>query len=156
MKHAGTVLAVLGFAWGATGTLQAQADEEAAVRAVVEAVAALSQAKDLAGLDTLYAPDEWVHIIEGTGVNHGWADYRDNHLAPELEDFENFKYRYYAIEPQVRGSVAWTPFRYELAVDTPRGHVEVEGRGTAVLEKRDGRWLIVHLHTSGRRKATDG
>jgi ketosteroid isomerase-like protein len=24
----------------------------------------------------------------------------------------------------------------------------VQGRGTAVLEKRDGRWVIVHLHMS--------
>jgi ketosteroid isomerase-like protein len=48
--------------------------------------------------------------------------------------------------------VAWTPFRYELSADTPQGHVELEGRGTAVLEKRAGRWVIVHLHTSGRRK----
>ena len=32
-------------------------------------------------------------------------------------------------------------------------HVEAEGRGTAVLEKRGNRWLVVQLHTSGRRKS---
>ena len=42
--------------------------------------------------------------------------------------------------------------RYELAFDRENGRIEIEGRGTAVLEKRDGSWLIVHLHTSGRRK----
>lgn len=129
-----------------------QTPDHEAVRRVVEAVAELSQAKDLAALDTLYAPDTWVRIIEGAGVNQGWADYRDHHLKPELAEFDNFKYRYYEIEPQVRGSVAWAPFRYELSVDTPRGHVEVEGRGTAILEKRNGRWVIVHMHTSGRRR----
>ncbi|MFQ6046297.1 MAG: YybH family protein [Gemmatimonadales bacterium] len=156
MRFALLTLAGTGLAVGApASSLRAQAPEEDAVRRVVESVAAFSQAKDFAGLDTLYAPDSWVHIIEGTGVNHGWADYRDHHLRPELAEFENFKYRYYAIEPQVRGGVAWTPFRYELSVDTQRGHVEIEGRGTAVLEKRDGRWLVVHLHTSGRRKGED-
>jgi hypothetical protein len=100
----------------------------------------------------LFAQDGWVHVIEGAGVNHGWADYRDHHLGPELTEFQNFRYRFFAIEPQVRGAVAWTPFRYELSADTPRGHVELEGRGTAVLEMRDARWVIVHLHTSGRRK----
>jgi ketosteroid isomerase-like protein len=134
--------------------LRAQTEDEAAVRRVIEAVAALSEAKDLDALDTLYAPDAWVRIIEGAGVNRGWAEYRDHHLKPELAEFENFRYRYFDIESQVRRDVAWAPFRYELAVDTPRGHVEVEGRGTAVLEKRDGRWLVVHLHTSGRRKET--
>ena len=130
----------------------AQSDDATAVRAVVEAFAAHAQAKALDGLDTLVAHDSWVYIIEGAGVNHGWTEYRDHHLAPELAEFENFSYRYFAIEPQVRGAVAWTPFRYELSADTPRGHVEVEGRGTAVLEQRDGRWVIVHLHTSGRRR----
>ena len=130
-----------------------QTDDAAAVRAVVEAVATHSQAKDLAGLDSLYAPDLWVRIVEGAGMNNGWVDYRDHHLKPGLAEFENFRYRYFDIEPQLRGNVAWAAFRYELAVDTPQGHVEVDGRGTAVLEKRGDRWVIVHLHTSGRRRA---
>lgn len=132
--------------------LDAQVEEEAAVRAVVEALAASVVANDMAALDTLHAPDPWVRVIEGAGVNSGWADYRDHHLKPELAEFENLKYRYYDVEPQVRGNVAWAAFRYELSVDTPRGHVEVEGRGTAILEKRDSRWVVVHRHTSGRRK----
>ena len=122
------------------------------VAGVLTAFAARSQDKDVAGLDTLVAHDAWVRIIEGAGVNEGWADYRDHHLVPELAEFENFRYRYFAIEPQVRGAVAWAPFQYDLAADTPRGHVEVEGRGTAVFERRDGRWVLVHLHTTGRRK----
>ena len=132
---------------------QAQTQDEEQVIRVVEALASLSQAKNVAGLDTLYAADAWVRVIEGAGVNKGWVDYRDHHLGPELKEMENFKYRYYEVEPQVRGNVAWASFRYDLAADTPRGHAEAEGRGTAVLEKRNGRWMIVHLHTSGRRKA---
>src|SRR5882724_597371 len=62
---------------GAVGTaLRAQAGEETAVRRVVEAVASLQEANDIAGLDTLFAPNPWVEIIEGSGVNHGWTDYR--------------------------------------------------------------------------------
>ncbi len=129
---------------------QAQTSDREAVIAVVEAVASFSQAKNLEAMDTLFAPDPGIHIIEGAGVNHGWVDYRDNHLGPELESFENFEYRFYAVEPTVRGTVAWTSLRYDLVIDTERGHIDREGRGTAVLEKRDGRWLIVHLHTSGR------
>lgn len=136
------------------GTVPAAAQASAAdsVAAVLGAFARGSEEKNVAGLDSLVAPDAWVRIIEGAGVNEGWVDYRDHHLVPELAEFENFRYRYFAIEPQVRGAVAWAPFRYDLAADTPRGHVEVEGRGTAVLERRGGRWVIVHLHTSGRRK----
>lgn len=148
-------------AWSAAATTspavaRAQTADEIAVRRAVEAVADLTQRKDLAGLDTLFAPDSWVRIIEGAGVNRGWLDYRDHHLVPELADFHSIAYRFYDVEPQVRGDVAWAPFRYDLAVHTSEGHVEVEGRGTAVLERRDGRWKVVHLHTSGRRKAPGG
>jgi len=128
----------------------AQHDDATAVRRMLEAVAAQTRAKDLAGLDTLHAHDAWVRIIEGAGVNNGWVDYRDNHLTPELAELGNL--RYFDVEPQVRGDVAWAAFRYELTVTTPQGRVEVEGRGTAILEKRGERWLIVHVHTSGRRR----
>lgn len=130
---------------------RAQDSPESDVRAVVGALAAGIQAGDFASLDTLFAEGRGVHIIEGAGVNHGWVDYRDNHLAPELEHFENLDYRYHAIEPVVRGDVAWAAFRYDLSFRTHEGgNVAMEGRGTAVLEKRDGRWRIAHLHTSGR------
>ncbi|HWP36803.1 MAG TPA: nuclear transport factor 2 family protein [Gemmatimonadales bacterium] len=153
MRHVvGRSVAVLAGLAGYARLVAGQTPDQDAVRQVIEAIAEFSQAKNLAAMDTLYAPGGGVHIIEGAGVNHGWVDYRDNHLGRELAEFQNFKYRHYAIEPTVRGTVAWTSFRYELAMDTQNGHVEVEGRGTAVLEKRDGRWVIVHQHTSGRRK----
>lgn len=130
----------------------AQTAEALKVAKVVEALAAHAQAGDLRALDSLYAPDSWVRVVEGAGVNHGWADYRDHHLGPELKEMKNLRYRYYDVEPQVRGNVAWASFRYDLATETPRGKIEMEGRGTAILEQRGGRWVVVHLHTSGRRR----
>jgi len=133
---------------------QGQQDDAdaAAVRRVIEAVAEFSSARNLGAMDTLYAPEGGVHIIEGAGVNHGWQDYRDNHLGRELAEFRTFHLRHYAIEPVVRGDIAWTSFRYETMIETAENRIELEGRGTAVLENRAGRWVIVHQHTSGRRK----
>ena len=149
---AGAAVAVILLSSAGVTPAAAQSGTADTVAGVLTAFAALAQNKGVAGMDTLIAQDGWVRIIEGAGVNEGWADYRDHHLVPELAEFENFRYRFFAIEPQVRGAVAWAPFQYDLAADTPRGHVEVEGRGTAVFERRDGRWVLVHLHTSGRRK----
>lgn len=129
-----------------------EASDEAAIRELVENVAATMEGGQLEALDDVFADGRGVHIIEGAGVNHGWADYRDHHLKPELESFENFSYRYYSVEPVVRDDVAWASFQYDLSVDTERGRVEMEGRGTAVLERVSGTWKIVHLHTSGRPK----
>ncbi len=132
--------------------VSAQDSEGAEIRSLMESVAAFIQAGDLEPLGDIYATGKGVHIIEGAGVNHGWEDYRDHHLRPEIEAFSNIEYRYFAIEPQVRGDLAYTSFRYELAADTEQGPIAVEGRGTAILERMDGKWRIVHSHTSGRPK----
>ena len=132
-------------------SVSAQIDESEQIQSLMEEVAALVQKGDLVSLGNIYAPGRGVHIIEGSGVNHGWEDYRDNHLKPELQAFQNMEYRYFAIEPQVRGSIAYTAFRYELGADTSSGQFKTAGRGTAVLEKMEGKWRIVHMHTSGRR-----
>lgn len=137
---------------GPAGGREGMNEDTARVREVVEAVALFTQSKNIAGLDTLFAPDDWVRVIEGAGVNNGWIDYRDHHLRPELEEMGSFAYRSFAVEPHVRGDVAWAAFRYELTMDGAQGRAEIEGRGTAVLERRGNRWQIVQLHTSGRRK----
>lgn len=152
MKCAHLMTAGLIVALSPAAPAQAQTSDTAAVRRVAAAIAEMTQAGNVAALDTLFAPDAWVRIIEGAGVNNGWVDYRDHHLGPELAAFSNFRERYYDIEVQVRSSVAWAAFRYEVAFDGPQGHTESEGRGTAILEKRGDRWLIVHRHTSGRRR----
>ncbi len=69
-----------GLVAGGVMPAQGQMDDAAAVRQTLEAFAEFVQAKDLASIDTLWATGRGVHIIEGAGVNHGWPDYRDNHL----------------------------------------------------------------------------
>lgn len=126
--------------------------ERAAVVRIIESVAELIQAGNLAAVDTLYVP-RGVHIIDGNRVSHGWAEYRDSILKPDIEQIHELRYRYYGVEAQVRESVAWASFRYELTGHAASGPVATEGRGTAVLEKREGKWLIVHMHTAGQPKA---
>lgn len=132
------------------GATSAQAGGEVAVvAAVVEAVFAAAERRDLAALDTLYAGDD-LTIIEGVGIDRGWANYRDHHLKPELERFETFVYRPHEIEARVVGDVAWAIFRYDIQVTMGDRSVDNEGRGTAILEKRGGRWVVRHMQTSSR------
>jgi len=144
------VLAILFFI--IAPSVNAQSDDVSRIRTLIESAAQSMQEGDFAALDNLYSSARGVHIIEGAGVNHGWVDYRDNHLKPELEAFQNFEYRYFAIEPQVNGDIAYAAFRYELSADTANNHIEIEGRGTMVLERMGTQWKIVHSHTSGRSK----
>lgn len=107
---------------------------------------------DLAMLDTLWAHDDGVTVFESGYANYGWADYRDHHLKPEIDEMKNVKYQLSDIKARVSGNTAWATFKYSLAADLKERHVEANGLGTAVLEKRGDDWKIVHWHTSAPRR----
>ena len=117
--------------------------DRAAAREVITSLGEYFQAGDMSAAETLFRSGG-MHILTDDATTHGWAEYRDQHLAPEL-DIEGLHYSHTAVEPVVRGSVAWVAFRREIS---GTGTTPVEGRGTAVLEKVDARWVIVHLHMS--------
>lgn len=108
---------------------------------------------DLAMLDTLWANDENVTVFESGYANYGWADYRDHHLKPEIDEMKNVKYQLTDIKTRVSGNTAWATFKYALSADLKERHVDANGLGTAVLEKRGNDWRIVHWHTSAPRRA---
>lgn len=123
--------------------------EVASVIQAIRALFAAAERGDLAALDSIYAGDSLL-VIEGAGINRGWTDYRDNHLAPELKEFRNFRYRPFEIEARVSGNLAWATYRYALAADLPDGKADVVGRGTAILERRGNRWVVRLTQTASR------
>lgn len=133
-------------------TVSAQSAEEKAVRDVLTREAAAVEKGDLAALDKLWANSEDVTVFESGHANYGWADYRNNHLAPELKEFKNTKYSFSDLKVKVDGKTAWATFKYALATDIGTRSVQSGGLGTAVLEKRGGRWQIVHWHSSAPRR----
>lgn len=54
---------------------------------------------------------------------------------------------------KVDGKTAWATFKYTLAAEMGTRKIESGGLGTAILEKRDGKWRIVHWHSSAPRRA---
>ena len=106
---------------------------------------------DLAMLDKIWANDDSVTVFESGYANYGWADYRDHHLKPEIEEMKNVKYQLTDIKPRVSGNTAWATFKYTISADLKDRHVDGAGLGTAVLEKRGNDWKIVHWHSSAPR-----
>jgi ketosteroid isomerase-like protein len=149
---------------GAQATHRAQApqaprtsdDGEAKqVAATLLAVFAAAERNDMKALDSLYAGDS-LTVFEGAGVNRGWTDYRDHHLAPELLEMKNFQYRPADLEVHVDGRTAWVLFRYTLKAEVNGRMSDAVGRGTAILERRGPRWVVRHTQTSSRaRRPTD-
>ena len=127
----------------------AQSGDVAAVVTTLQALFSAAERNDLRALDSLYAGDS-LTVVEGAGVNRGWADYRDNHLGPELKEMKNFRYRPFEIQARVSGDLAWAMFRYALAADMEGRPIDMVGRGTAILERRGTRWVVRHTQTASR------
>ncbi|MBL0242394.1 MAG: nuclear transport factor 2 family protein [Chloracidobacterium sp.] len=136
-----------------TFPVNAQTDEVKAVTDVMMSEAAAVEKGDLAALDKIWANTEDVTVFESGHANYGWNDYRNTHLAPELKEFKNTKYSFSDMKVKVDGKTAWATFKYSLAAEMGTRKVESGGLGTAVLEKRDGKWRIVHWHSSAPRRA---
>ena len=118
--------------------------EREAVQQLITRFGELVQARDMTAIEALFRSGG-LHILTDTGTTHGWAEYRDQYLKPELDAIQDLRYAHTAVEAVVRENVAWVAFRREIS---GTGMAAVQGRGTAVLEKVDNRWVIVHLHMS--------
>ncbi len=122
-----------------------------AVQATLESYAKLINAKDVAAMEAYVLPDGLdFTIFEGKGKNIGWADYRDNHLAPEFDnpDLVFTKYEYSNFKTNVSGDLATATFLIDMAYTYKGKASEVTRNGTAILKNVDGSWKVAHLHTS--------
>lgn len=145
------VVAIVGFNF--YEGVSAQSNEVKAVTDVLTREAQAVEKGDLAALYKIWANSEDVTVFESGHANYGWTDYRNSHLAPELKEFKNTKYAFSDLKVKVDGKTAWATFKYSLSADIGTRNIQSGGLGTTVLEKRDGRWQIVHWHSSAPRRA---
>jgi ketosteroid isomerase-like protein len=147
---------ILGRLYRTTGKAASQNDE-AAVREALMKSALSFEKNDIAMASQVWANDESLTVFESGHANYGWADYRDHHLVPEMGEMKNTKYGFTDIKIHLAGKTAWATFKYAISADVMDNgklrHIDGGGLGTAVLEQRDGRWQIVHWHSSAPRRA---
>ena len=140
----------------ATSVLAAE-NEEAAVRDVLLRIASSFAKNDIGEATKVWANDESLTIYESGHANYGWADYRDHHLVPEMGEMKNTKYEFSDIKIHLAGNTAWATLKYTISADVMENgktrHVDGGGLGTAILEKRNDGWRIVHWHSSAPRRA---
>jgi ketosteroid isomerase-like protein len=145
----------LAFAVANKPAAMAQGPEEIAVREALLKSASTFEKNDLAEATKVWVNDDSLTVFESGHANYGRADYRDNHLGPEMREMQNTKYRFSEIKIHMAGRTAWATFKYTISADaTSNGqqrHVDGGGLGTAILENRDGQWRIVHWHSSTER-----
>ena len=126
-------------------------DAAAEITALLARSAADWNRGDLAGFMSDYARDSLTSYVSGGHVQYGWQKlferYQATYFAPgKTRDSLSFE------EVRVRSlapDLAFCTARFTLV----RGEaVTASGPFTLVLQKRNGRWLIVHDHTSADTK----
>ena len=122
-------------------------DEETVKQILITEAAAIEKG-DLQTLDKIWSNDESVLVFENGGINEGWENYRNKHLAPELKSFKDLKFTVSDIAVKADKKLAFATYKYALSADFNRQKIETGGVGTMVFEKIDGKWLIFHSHTS--------
>lgn len=133
------------------GPPPAVTDWPAAESALIEAVAAYHTALtsgDLSAAGAYVVDGDGFVMLEGRHSNWGWADYRDHHLAGELDDLSQVRFRLGFYRVRIDGSLGYATFRFEVL---PKEGPEMDfGKGfaTAVLELTSSGWKLRHLHTS--------
>lgn len=132
---------------------KAQSADEAdatAVKSVLSSYKSALERLDLTGVEELFATEN--QVIESGKVEGGYADYRDNHIGPELGHFASFKFSDYAVTVRLEGPIALATetYRYSLVLKDKPEPIERQGVATSALKKTDGQWKIISMHSSSR------
>lgn len=152
VKIAPLIILVAALFAGSTLNTSAQSKDEKLVREVLTQNTDAFAKNDLATLDKIWANDEAVVVFENGYSNYGWNDYRNNHLGPEMKEITNTKYGSSDVKVHISGKTAWATFKYTISGDSNGRHFDSAGLGTVILEKRKGKWVIVHWHSSAPRR----
>lgn len=128
------------------------AAEQAAVAAVLDQFDQMWVNEDLDLLSRIFAHDPDM-VNFGTDAAEIWVGY-DALRASMVAQFEAYSNTQVTTHDRVirvhgDGAVAWFSQLWDVQVETGGEAVVLEGmRCTGVLEKRDGAWLLVHIHAS--------
>ena len=122
------------------------------MKAFVESFDRAFNSKDMTRLTALCHPD--MTIFEGGHVNTGWADQRDNHLGPELQQMAELQLAHVGVAANLLSdAAAYVTAEYRLKATVKGKAVESEGLETLVLVKSpEETGGSRHSHTSSRRR----
>lgn len=146
MKQLLAGVLLLALATAGPSTLRAASDEEK-IQAVVDAVIKAYSSGNYDSVDPYFAPE--VTMVP--------ANY-----APPVKGWTNVKTRYQQATANLegtsmypenttitrRGKTAWVVYQWRFAGIVNGQPIGALGHTTLVMEKRSGKWVIVHNHTS--------
>ncbi len=126
---------------------------QAAVIKVISKYDAALEARSVERLAELVHPD--LLILEGIHKNVGWADYRDNHIGPEMKEWKALKIEKPSIhDVELSGDLAFAVQEAVYTVTTGEKNTIMRVAETFVLRRSNGTWKIRHVHFSAKAEPT--
>jgi uncharacterized protein (TIGR02246 family) len=125
-------------------------DSDADIKAVVDQFAAAWGSLDPSKAAPFYAKDANLVFYDVLPLKYtGWDEY-DKGVRPHFAQFQSLKITPKGdLQVTRRGDVAWTTQTVGMDVTVKEGEgMALDMRQTLILEKRGGKWLIVHEHLS--------
>jgi len=135
---------------GPIASYRALTEDEATIQAVLDTYGAAMEQKSVALMEQAVIPGDF-STIESGYPNWTWEDFRDNHLAVEMEQFTDVNYDMGLILGEFQGELGFAIYSYTASGKVQGNPVSISGLGTAILELDDGQWRMHHLHTSAPR-----
>lgn len=126
-------------------------ETEQAVQAVLDTYGRAMEEKSVKVMEQAVIVGDF-STIESGYPNWTWEDFRDNHLAVEIQTFDDVAYQIDLIVGETQGSLGFAVFKYTASGSVQGKAISISGLGTAIIEEQDdGAWRIHHLHTSAPR-----
>lgn len=126
-------------------TAEAQAQKE--IRALLNQYARAYERKDLDTIMGMIAPGpDTVFVYPGPGGLHVGRSQIKAGYERDFAKFVSATIDYTSVSIGARGSLAWFASEWVTTIDLGDGEFTIPARWTAVLEKRNGKWLFVQSH----------
>ena len=132
--------------------LQAQEDDSGALISIIDAVEKGWEQANGEPFREHFLDFEGARYIESGGQNAGLTDLIEHHVEPEGDEFNDFELNLSNVETHVEGDFAWAIAEVELQATVKSDQREIHYRGyeTYLFRRIDGKWMIIHTHSSSR------
>lgn len=119
---------------------------DAQLKAAIEKYDRAVQAKDVETVRGLLAPE--VLLYEHSVRNDGLQDVFENHLKPEITEFEDMKMEFSDVRTTLGSDLALLTRQYKIQGKLRGREINAGGNETMVWKRTGPDWKIIHIHYS--------
>ena len=132
--------------------LNAQDNDSAAIVAIIDAIEKGWEQGDGTPFREHYLDFEGARFVESGGQNEGLTDLVEHHVETEGDALEDVELSFSNVETHVEGGFAWAIADVEFKALVKKDERRIHSRGyeTFLFRRVNGKWKIVHTHSSSR------